>query len=114
LCGAGNDAILHRLMKRSLRQQRVLIIFAAFAILGSLQSRKIHSDVQTTKARLVDLISFELDPKIPSAQFGALSFTRLQLDSKDKRFGGLSGLAFGTDDQLYAVSDRGAGCRQRR
>jgi len=96
-------------MKRSPRQQRVLIIFAAFAILGSLQSCKIHSDVQTTKARLVDLISFELDPKNPERkQFGALSFMRaFQLDSKDKRFGGLSGLVFGTDGQLYAVSNRG-------
>jgi hypothetical protein len=96
-------------MSRALRQQRVLIIFAAFAILCSRQSCKSHSGAQTTKARLVNLISFELDPKNPErTQFGSLTFMgAFQLDSKDKRFGGLSGLAFGTDGQLYAVSDRG-------
>jgi hypothetical protein len=30
-----------------------------------------------------------------------------QLESKDKRFGGLSGLSVGADGKLYAISDRG-------
>ena len=96
-------------MTRSLRQQRVLIISAAFAILCTLASCRSHGAVQTTKARLVDLIPFELNPKNPERkQFGSLTFMRaFQLDSKDKRFGGLSGLSFGTDGKLYAVSDRG-------
>jgi len=57
----------------------------------------------------VDLIPFELDPKYPERkQFGSLTLMRaFHLDSKDKRFGGLSGLSFGTDGKLYAVSDRG-------
>jgi hypothetical protein len=57
----------------------------------------------------VDSIPFELDPKNPERkQFGSLTFMgAFQLESKDKRFGGLSGLSFGTDGKLYAVSDRG-------
>jgi len=57
----------------------------------------------------VDLIPFELDPKNPERkQFGSLTLmSAFQLDSKDKRFGGLSGLSFGPDGKLYAVSDRG-------
>ena len=56
-----------------------------------------------------DSIPFELDPKNPERkQFGSLTFMgAFQLNSKDKRFGGLSGLSFGTDGKLYAVSDRG-------
>ena len=96
-------------MKRSLGQQCVLVIFAAWATLCSLSFCKSHSSAQTAKARLVDLIPFELDPKNPERkQFGSLTFMRaFQLDSQDKRFGGLSGLSFGSDGKLYAVSDRG-------
>jgi hypothetical protein len=40
--------------------------------------------------------------------FGSLRLmSAFQLRSKDRRFGGLSGLAAGPDNQLYAVSDRG-------
>lgn len=40
--------------------------------------------------------------------FGSLRLmSAFQLRSRDNRFGGLSGLAVGTDNKLYAVSDRG-------
>jgi hypothetical protein len=96
-------------MKRSLGQVRVLIIFAAWATLCSLSSCNSHSSAQATKARLVDLLPFELDPKNPERKrFGSLTFmSAFQLNSQDKRFGGLSGLSFGNDGKLYAVSDRG-------
>jgi hypothetical protein len=96
-------------MQRSLRHRRFLILSAAISILCSLASCRSHGGAQTTKARLVDSIPFELDPKNPDRkQFGLLTFMRaFQLESKDKRFGGLSGLSFGTDGNLYAVSDRG-------
>jgi len=53
--------------------------------------------------------SFELDAKNPERkQFGALALMgAFQLNSKDRRFGGLSGLSIGVDGKLYAVSDRG-------
>ncbi len=96
-------------LKRLARQPRALLIFVAFAILCSLASCRSHGAVQATKARLVDLIPFGLDPKNPERkQFGSLTLmSAYQLDSKDKRFGGLSGLSFGSDGKLYAVSDRG-------
>ncbi|HLN87814.1 MAG TPA: esterase-like activity of phytase family protein, partial [Candidatus Limnocylindrales bacterium] len=57
----------------------------------------------------MDLIPFELDKKNSERkQFGSLTLmSAFQLDSKDRRFGGLSGLSFGTDGKLYAVSDVG-------
>lgn len=94
-------------MKRLTSQTLTLI--AALALLGALASCQSHSGAQSTKARLVTLIPFELDPKNPARkQFGALTFmSAYQLESKDRRFGGLSGLSFGSDGSLYAVSDRG-------
>jgi hypothetical protein len=58
---------------------------------------------------LVELTGFELDAKNPDRkQFGALTFMgAFQLNSKDKRFGGLSGLTIGADGKLYAISDQG-------
>ena len=96
-------------MKRFARQQRALLISAALAILCTLVSCRSHGAAQATKARLVDLIPFELEPKDPGRkQFGSLTFiSAFQLESKDERFGGLSGLSFGPDGKLYAVSDRG-------
>jgi hypothetical protein len=60
-------------------------------------------------ARIVELIPIELDPADPErSEFGALTLlSAFELRSKDRRFGGLSGLAVGLDHQLYAVSDRG-------
>ena len=65
---------------------------------------------QTTPSRgLVELVPIEVDPKQPERKnFGSLTLlSAFRLESKDPRFGGLSGLAAGTDGKLYAVSDRG-------
>jgi len=55
------------------------------------------------------MIPFEFDTKNPDRhEFGALTLMgAFQLNSQDKRFGGLSGLSIGTDGRLYAISDRG-------
>jgi hypothetical protein len=62
-----------------------------------------------SNSRLVELVPFELDRKNPKRkQFGSLIFmSAYQLESKDKRFGGLSGLSIGPDGKLYAISDHG-------
>jgi hypothetical protein len=58
---------------------------------------------------VVELTSVAVDAKNPERkQFGAVTLvSAFHLQSKDKRFGGLSGLAIGRDSRLYAVSDRG-------
>lgn len=58
--------------------------------------------------RLVSLTAFDLDGKDPERKdFGALKLVRaFHLQSKDPRFGGLSGLLVGGDGRLYAISDR--------
>ena len=63
----------------------------------------------TAHPRLVELIPIDVDPERPERRtFGSLTLvSAFQLASKDKRFGGLSGLSIGTDGGLYAVSDRG-------
>jgi hypothetical protein len=65
---------------------------------------------QTTSNDIhVELVPTEVDPKRPERRnFGALTLlSAFHLQSKDKRFGGLSGLSIGKDGKLYAVSDRG-------
>jgi hypothetical protein len=58
---------------------------------------------------LVELTRIDVDPKHPERRnFGSLRLlSAFHLESKDKRFGGLSGLSIGEDGKLYAVSDRG-------
>ena len=92
-----------------LRQARRRSAIIAFAILCSLLSGKSAIIAQATKAPLVELIPFEFDPRSPERKhFGALTLMgAFQLDSTDKRFGGLSGLTIGLDGKLYAISDRG-------
>jgi hypothetical protein len=59
--------------------------------------------------RLVELLPIDVDPDHPERRiFGSLTLvSAFQLTSKDKRFGGLSGLSIGSDGKLYAISDRG-------
>src|SRR4030095_7801459 len=66
-------------------------------------------DRKTTHARLVELVPIDVDPKrVERRTFGSLTLlSTFQLASKDKRFGGLSGLSVGPDGRLYAVSDHG-------
>lgn len=89
-------------------KHRCLCWIAGF-ILWSCGPGQSDGAAPTTTARTVDSSSFDLDAKNPDRkQFGALTFMgAFQLNSEDKRFGGLSGLSIGADGKLYAVSDRG-------
>jgi hypothetical protein len=60
-------------------------------------------------AALVESVPIEVDPKDPERRnFGSLTLlSAFHLQSKDRRFGGLSGLSIGDDGKLYAISDRG-------
>ncbi|HEX6770099.1 MAG TPA: esterase-like activity of phytase family protein, partial [Candidatus Binatia bacterium] len=75
----------------------------------SVLSGQNHGTEQAAKTRPVELSRFDFDTKNPDRkQFGALTLMgAFQLNPKDRRFGGLSGLSIGTDGRLYAVSDRG-------
>ena len=79
-------------------------------------------DRKTTHARLVELVPIEVDRKrVERRNFGALTLlSAFQLASKDKRFGGLSGLSVGRDrrlrglrPRLLAVGEHAAGTRRR-
>ena len=61
-----------------------------------------------TSAR-VDLMPIEVDLEDAERRnFGSLRLlSAFQLNSKDRRFGGLSGLSIADDGRLYAISDRG-------
>ena len=82
---------------------RVLVSFCLVSCSDAAVDRK------TTHARLVELVPIDVDPKrVERRNFGALTLlSAFQLVSKDKRFGGLSGLSVGRDGRLYAVSDHG-------
>ena len=82
---------------------RVLVSFCLVSCSDAAVDRK------TTHARLVELVPIDVDPKrVERRNFGALTLlSAFQLASKDKRFGGLSGLSVGRDGRLYAVSDHG-------
>lgn len=65
---------------------------------------------QTKSAAIrVELVPTEVDPERPERRnFGSLKLlSAFHLQSKDRRFGGLSGLSIGPDGKLYAISDRG-------
>src|SRR4030095_5102237 len=82
---------------------RVLVSFSLVSCSDAAVDRK------TTHARLVELVPIDVDRKrVERRNFGALTLLRaFQWASKDKRFGGLSGLSVGRDGRLYAVSDHG-------
>lgn len=84
----------------------ILIALAPFSSVSCLRPTMAQIN---DKSRLVELASIDIDAKNPQRKrFGALTLlSAFQLRSKDKRFGGLSGLSIGTDGKLYAVSDRG-------
>lgn len=58
---------------------------------------------------LVELTAIDLDPNHPERkEFGRLTLlSAYELRSKERHFGGLSGLTIGADGKLYAVSDTG-------
>jgi hypothetical protein len=104
------DAILALPMQRHAAHGLLLIIalliLAAYSCISWPDSPPVHA---ASNEVVVELTPFNVDAKNPERrQFGAVRLvSAFQLRSKDKRFGGLSGLAVGRDGRLYAVSDRG-------
>jgi hypothetical protein len=88
-----------------------LMFFAAWFHLCSFFSwpnTTVAAQVSSNSLR-VDVEPIEVDPKRPGRKaFGALQLlAAFHLHSKDHRFGGLSGISFGANGRLYAISDRG-------
>jgi hypothetical protein len=84
----------------------ILIALLPFALVscGRYSAAPLAAD-----SRLVQLTAIDLDPNRPERkEFDRLTLlSAYELRSRDPRFGGLSGLAIGTDGRLYAVSDAG-------
>src|SRR5512134_1784064 len=94
--------------KRGFKYTTLIIVlggaFSAFSLfVGPAASQAFSNELA------VDLAPIEVDPKHPERNnFGALTLlSGFHLESKDKRFGGLSGLAIGKNGTMYVVSDRG-------
>jgi hypothetical protein len=105
----GIGAILCVIM-RALRKTNLLPANVALLVLVSLVSCLIPTTAQVPSHSFpVDLVPIDVDSKNPERKkFDALTLlSAFQLQSKDKRFGGLSGLSIGNDGKLYTVSDRG-------
>jgi hypothetical protein len=108
-----NDAIIdgcligyeNRLVKKSPLVASLLQVFFLLLLL----SCSGHTIIAHDSSGIVELLSIELDPSHPETkEFGSLTLlSAYQLRSKDRRFGGLSGLSFDPTGHLYAVSDRG-------
>ena len=94
-----------RLRTANLLQNISLLVLVLLSSVSWLRS----TAAQTSNLRLVELMPVDVDPKQSGRRnFGSLVLlSAFRLESKDKRFGGLSGLAVGTDGKLYAVSDNG-------
>jgi hypothetical protein len=94
----------------SARRKFLMVLILAGAVLCSqvacLPSRP---SLSSDNAALVDVSTVEVDPRHPRrTDYGALTFlSAFRLSSKDKRFGGLSGLSIGSDKRFYAISDNG-------
>lgn len=102
---ASCDPLVERFVIRSLN-----FIFLGLTLLFFLVSCSAHTAGQPDPSpQLVELLPIELDSRNPQRkEFGRLEFLNgFQLRSKDRRFGGLSGLTIGADRRLYAVSDAG-------
>src|SRR5215468_11971119 len=85
-------------------------ILLALTLLFFLASCSTHTVGQPDPSpQVVELLPIELDSRNPERkEFGRLEFLNgFELRSKDRRFGGLSGLTLGTDGRLYSVSDAG-------
>lgn len=88
------------------RPSAVLIIAAA--LLSAAWPSVLFPQTRSTTIR-VESLPTELDAERPERRtFGSLHLlSAFHLQSKDRRFGGLSGLSIGEDGKLYAISDRG-------
>ena len=99
------DPLVERFVIRPL-----ISVSLALALLIFLVSCSGHTAGQPGPSpQLVELLPIELDSRNPQQkEFGRLEFLNgFQLRSRDRRFGGLSGLTIGADGRLYAVSDAG-------
>jgi hypothetical protein len=109
LSGAIISTYFDPLVERFVIHPQILPSFA-LAVLPFLVSCSGHTAGQLGSRReLVELLPIELDSRNPQQkEFGRLEFLNgFQLRSRDRRFGGLSGLTIGADRRLYAVSDAG-------
>lgn len=95
----------------SLRQRKLVRLAAGLVLVCfCLVSCRPFAPARANSAEeLVRLKPIDVDPQHPGkTNFGSLILLRaFELNSKDKRFGGLSGLSLGSDGRLYAISDRG-------
>jgi hypothetical protein len=105
------DAILVvfmlRLQKTNFPQGVLLLVLFLVSLVYCL--RLTTAQTTTNPPVAVELVPIDVDPKQPERRnFGSLTLlSAFQIESKDKRFGGLSGLSIGTDGKLYGVSDNG-------
>jgi hypothetical protein len=105
------DAILLvfmlRLQKPHFPQGVVLLVLFLVLLVSCL--RLTTAQTTTNPPVAVELVPIDVDPKHPERRnYGSLTLlSAFQIESKDKRFGGLSGLSIGANDKLYGVSDRG-------
>ena len=107
LSKASFDAILCAVM---LKRQTIKVSLSVITFISALVSAPWPLAAQATSNDIhIELVPIEVDPKRPERKdFGALTLlSAFHLESKDKRFGGLSALSIGKDGKLYAVSDRG-------
>jgi hypothetical protein len=97
---------MKNLMVRNLILNVVVIAFVT-PLLASCTTRS--TALANEQTPLVEMTAIDLDPKQPERrEFGRLTLlSAYELRSKDRRFGGLSGLTIGADGKLYAVSDTG-------
>jgi hypothetical protein len=104
------DAILVVFMLRRQKTNFPQGVLLPVLFLVSLVSCLRLTTAQTTNPPVaVEVVPIDVDPKRPERKnFNSLTLlSAFQLESKDKRFGGLSGLSIGANGELYAVSDRG-------
>lgn len=96
-----------RLQKTNFPQGVLLLVLFLVSLASCLRLTMAQTTTNTPVA--IELVPIDVDPKDPERRnFGSLTLlSAFQIESKDKRFGGLSGLSIGMDGKLYAVSDHG-------
>lgn len=96
-------------MSLAKRKVVTLIVLAGAVLCSQVACLLPRSALTSENLSLVDLTPIDVDPKHPErTNYGALTLlSAFRLSSKDKRFGGLSGLSIGSDKRFYAISDNG-------
>src|SRR4030095_5169653 len=95
------------LQKIDLPQGVILLVLFLVSLVSCL--RLTAAQTTTHNPVVVEVVPIDVDPKHPERRnFGSLTLlSAFQIESKDKRFGGLSGLSIAANGKLYGVSDRG-------